>query len=425
MPRTSKVRFFSSVLAASLVSFSQPGEVQADLFELKDGRVLNGSLVSKRSFDVENPDKKNAATDEELTIEIEPDVRVTILKSDLKLNGHIPQDSRRAEYEARVASMSDTVEGHFQIIEFCAKNSLNDLMLAHYLRVLDLDPDNQRARAGVKHDSSSTSRWERVEDRMRRMGKSLVKNKWVYPELVVETEQQEQIELRRKALLKELSLRQRELLGNKVAQASAALEKIDDPMLSEIIAEKLVDPRGNAAKLPEGLKLFYIEQLGRLPNRLAVPAIVVHLYDSSSKIRNLCLDVLNKNPVLRADAIDYLTISSATSATAGLLSSDNSRVRLAGAALGSLKATEAIQPLIRALITRHQVRVSPEGDNYNPESFSTGGQKTRLMEFKNEEVRDALAQITGQGRFGFDKAAWVAWYASLNARPVADLRRDP
>ncbi len=149
------------------------------------------------------------------------------------------------------------------MLEFCAKNSLTDLVDAHYLRILDLDADNARARSGIKHVSNNTGTWERVEDRMRRLGKSYIKGKWVYPELVVENEQQEEYDKRRKELLKELNNKQKDVSG------------IDDPLLAEVIADKLVDKTGNTTKIQDQLKIYYITQLGRLENPYAGRALAI------------------------------------------------------------------------------------------------------------------------------------------------------
>lgn len=377
--------------------------LHADQFLFKDGRVITGKIVSQKTIQIANPDRKSAPTDEEMIVEIEPDVQVAIRKSELKVNGHVPSDKRREEYESRAAKAKDTVESQFELLEFCAKNSLADLVEAHYLRILDLDADNARARSGIKHVSNNTGTWERVEDRMRRLGKSYVKGKWVYPELVQENEQQEEYDKRRKELLKELNNKQKDI------------STIDDPLLAEVIADKLVDKTGNTTKIQDQLKIYYIAQLGRLENPYAGRALGICAMDNNPPVRNAALDVLSKSEKLRMASLGYLIT--------GLKSPDNDRVNFAGYALGKLEASEAILPLIIALVTKHTTQVQ-QNNNYNPDSFTTGGPKTQTVEAKNEQVRNALAQITGQGALGYDRSAWIAWYARIHAKPVDDLRRD-
>lgn len=377
--------------------------LHADQFLFKDGRVITGKVVSQKTIQIANPDRKSAPTDEEMIVEIESDVQVAIRKSELKVNGHIPADNRREEYALRAAKAKDTVESQFELLEFCAKNNLTDLVDAHYLRILDLDADNARARSGIKHVSNNTGTWERVEDRMRRLGKSYVKGKWVYPELVQENEQQEEYDKRRKELLKELNNKQKDISA------------IDDPLLAEVIADKLVDKTGNTTKIQDQLKIYYIAQLGRLENPYAGRALGICAMDNNPPVRNAALDVLSKSEKLRMASLGYLIT--------GLKSPDNDRVNFAGYALGKLEASEAILPLIIALVTKHTTQVQ-QNNTYNPDAFTAGGPKTQTVEAKNEQVRNALAQITGQGALGYDRAAWIAWYARIHAKPVDDLRRD-
>lgn len=405
MSKNNRRHQFARTLLFGACALACQASLHADQFLFKDGRVITGKVVSQKTIQVANPDRKSAPTDEEMIVEIEPDIQVAIRKSELKVNGHIPADNRREEYELRAAKSKDTVESQFELLEFCAKNSLADLVEAHYLRILDLDADNARARSGIKHVSNNTGTWERVEDRMRRLGKSYIKGKWVYPELVLENEQQEEYDKRRKELLKELNNKQKDVSG------------IDDPLLAEVIADKLVDKTGNTTKIQDQLKIYYIAQLGRLENPYAGRALAICALDGNPAVRNAALDVLTKSEKLRSASLGFLV------SDLGLKSPNNDRVNFAGYALGKLEASEVILPLIMALVTKHTIAVQ-QNNNYNPESFSTGGPKAQTVEAKNEQVRNALAQITGQGSLGYDRAAWIAWYARIHAKPVDDLRRD-
>lgn len=420
MLRQNFIRLATPSIGVLAIAAALSTSVKADQFFLKDGRVLTGKLVSTKTVNIANPDKKSAATDEELVIELEQDVLLTIRKSELKIEGYRAKDPARDEYETSIAPrMKDTVEDHRKAIKWCLDKRLNDLVVPHNLRIVDLNPDDNEARAAVEHKQSNTGRWERVEDRMRRMGKTLSKsNKWVYPELVSESEQQTKYDEERKKLLQEIN--PTKLIGPKSAQAMAAIQAIDNPILSEVIAERLIDKDGITRKnLQLPIKLFFIEQLGRFENPISAHALSACTLDDNPQIRVAALDVLISKPNLRSLAVGII-------ATA-LRSPDNSKVNLAGAALGRLDAKEAVLPLIGAVVTKHKVQESSGATTYSPEGFTAGGDKpkVRIVDFKNEEVRNALAQITGQGTFGYDRKAWIAWYARLNAQPVEDLRRDP
>ena len=121
---------------------------------------------------------------------------------------------------------------------------------------------------------------------------------------------------------------------------------------------------------------------------------------------------------------------------------NNPTINMAAMALGRLKATSSIGPLIDALITIHRFKVvKPGGDGSMSTTFGTGpsgssssgnisgmsagGGPTFINQaFNNQAVLDALVAITGQN-FDFDQQSWRHWFASQKKRPDSlDGRRD-
>ena len=87
-------------------------------------------------------------------------------------------------------------------------------------------------------------------------------------------------------------------------------------------------------------------------------------------------------------------------------------------------------PLIGALQTTHTVatgndpgRITTGFDNTGGVGLSTGGPKTVQKTFTNNDVLEALEQITGQS-FGFDEQLWKEWFVSQHTTLGYDLRRD-
>lgn len=417
----------SALAARSAVTFAAGLSVccaietlaMADQFTLRDGRIVTGKLISSEKFDKANPGKTEAATDVKMVVEVESGVQVVILNSDLVLNtGHRPADSRELAYEKAAIKIPNTPEEHYRIAQQCAKAGLKELSHAHFLRAVDLNPDFEHARAAVGHRRNNTGRWVRVEDDMHRMGKIEVGSKWVYPEHAQEVKQNADAEAHAKIVKKEIQRFHQEFLkgGPKANQVLAAVEQLNDPVAVDVFAEKLVGKTITGQKpTPDALKLVYIRLLSKFDSVTAVKALArASIFDASEQVRNQALDVLINNK--REWAIEAIR---------GLLGdSNNDTINRAAFALGKLNASEATLDLINALVTKHEVAIRPQGDNYTAGGMAMGGPKSALREFNNEQVRNALAQITGQGSLGYDKSAWLTWFAKVYAAPVDDLRRD-
>lgn len=408
--KTELCRLATSLIVTGAIVASA-SSVWADQFIFKDGRIISGTLVSSQTTATANPDKKSALTDEELLIEVEPDVQIVVRKSELALNGVRAKDAKLNDYEAGTAKLTDTVKAHMAAVQWSASNGQADLQYAHYLRILDLDPDNKDARAGLLHVNES-GQWERIEDRMQRVGKVRFKNKWIYPE--INELNDEELEKR----IKEFKA-MTNITKNNISQAMSKIEKVDDPLLADAISDRLADANGMTTKLPEPIKLFFISQLTRLKTPKGIRALVVCSLDASAPVRNAAIQALLDidDSDARQMAIRFLIEA--------LGSSDNARINLAGYALGKLEAEEAILPLVGRLTSKHEIAIN-EGDSFNANgSLEYNKPKKQIVLAKNENVLSALSQITKQGQLGYDRAAWINWYASIHARPVADLRRDP
>lgn len=409
------------LLAAPFAVLCFQSILTADQFTLRDGRVLTGKLVSPpEKIDKVNPDKKSAPTDLRMIVEIEDGVQVVIHKSDLVLNGHREIDPREEKYQQQAKGMRQSAETHYNVARWCSTEGLRELAKAHYLRAIELNPDYSEARSAVEHKQSDSGRWIRVEDHMHRMGKVEVGSKWIYPEYAIEDMRQAEEDKNVKAIKKEIeAFHQAFLKGSpKLDQALAAVEQLNDPVAIEVFAGKLSEKVVAGKKpIPDPLKLVYIRLLSKFDNATAINAIAIScIFDSSEPIRNAALDLLLKNG--RGRAIDRIR---------GLLNartSSNETINRAAFALGKLDASEATLDLINALVTKHEVAVRPQADLYSTEGTAMGGPKKAMVDFKNENVRNALSQITGQGSLGYDKAAWLTWFANIYASPVDDLRRD-
>jgi hypothetical protein len=202
--------------------------------------------------------------------------------------------------------------------------------------------------------------------------------------------------------------------GAKSAQALASLGRIDDPMAVEAIAPYVADQ-----KLRDPIRRLYVDVLSRFEDVRAYRTLAVaSVEDSNASIRIAAIDALTKRG--RAVAIPIISRYLNPKPT-----SSNDLVNQAAFALGKLNATEVILELIGALVTKHEIANNAPGMNVSGSGgLSMGGPKKITVERKNEQVLSALSQLTGQGGLGYDRAAWLAWFADRFAPPVGDLRRD-
>jgi hypothetical protein len=405
-------------LLASLLS----GNLMADEFRLRDGRILVGNIISSKKIQRTDPIKNVSVQDFEITVEIAGGVQCVVLKSDIQENGYrkdaeveVKLDSKKMSYDEIAKTMEQTAEAHYELARRLF-GDYKELSKAHFQRALEFDPDHAESRSALHYKISESGRWERVEDRMLRQGKVEVKPfQFDYPELIANKEQKAEYDRRKGAINAEIA----KLTGPKGGQALANLENQNDPLVAELVAAKLTK---EYEKMPELLKRTLMELLAKYSTGEAIRALtIVALYDPTPAFRNLAIDLISKNG--RTLAV-YLLIDMLKSLSP--IKSEPRKINAIAYVLGKLDAKEAILPLADKLVTKIEVQTSSGGTNASTDgTFSTGGPTKMVQDVQNADVQGALSQITGQGRLGYDRTAWLRWYASINDPPVDDLRRDP
>lgn len=204
------------------------------------------------------------------------------------------------------------------------------------------------------------------------------------------------------------------------AQADRAAEEIreiSDPAALPAIAAAL------AREPVSQVRRWYVEALGR-----------IRAAEAGGVLAAVALD--HPDPETRIAAVERLEVigpqAAAALLVAALGSGDNARVNRAAEALGRLRLSAAIGPLIDALQTQHVVVSgdgTPEGSTsatFTPSGGGLslgGGAKRTKVAVRNDRVLEALVAITG-ANFAWDAAAWRAWLAARRAPAEAfDLRR--
>ncbi|QDV22281.1 hypothetical protein Q31a_05650 [Aureliella helgolandensis] len=403
----------SLLLLASLAS-----TVQADLFHYKDGRIISGKVLGQPA-EVEIAGNSTTVW----TVEIDPGVYIQVLKSELVLgSGYEALSKDRAEYAQLAAQAPRTVEGQRELVVWCLKHGLADLAKAHQLATVDIAPDDNAVRVAADYMKDRNGRWQKKEVIMgQQLGKVRQGRLWRFPESIAHQQAEEELAKQTVEATKDLrrwhnvlSSRNANPQNKNYQDAVLGIQQLDNPLVVGTISDYLLDSR---KEIPAPLRMMYTEILARFQN-----------FETARVLTQVSMQ--DADPQVRARAMDLVASYGAEVAipvlTGYLGNADNTMVNRAAEGLGRLSAQSAILPLINAITTTHSMTVGSEATNASPTSgsFSTGGQKTISVPIENASVRNTLTQLTNQS-FGYDRAAWIHWYASQYAAPASDLRRDP
>jgi len=381
---------------------------QADVFELKNGGRVEGTLVSTADADKSK-----------YVIDLAVGGRLTLPRSDV-----VRVDTASAsevEYEKLARASADTVEAHMKMYEWCRERKLTSQMKEQLARVLELDPNHEKARtaSGFRQQDGE---WLTRDDVMTSRGMVSYKGQYVAPQHVELLERQAETKETQADWANTIERLRRWLTGRqekRVAQAQAELQAIRDPAAAESVVAALRREKNPA------LKRLWLEILSRLDHRAAVDALVDRsLADPDEEIRHQSLEYLIKSgrPGL---ATPYIRV---------LKNHDNEIVNRAGAALGQIGDRDAMGPLVDALITTHRIKISdahPDqiGAAFSPDgggTFSFGGSGPQVVSrtIQNPAVLNALVTLSGGTSFDYDQAQWRRWLAAQAKHKAVDVRRD-
>ncbi len=383
----------------------------ADLFHFRDGRVIHGTVTS---YDKVKIDEKLIET---WVVELEPGLLIKVYETELKHNGHEVLSQERANFEKAAAAAPATLESLQQQVEYCNRNGMTDIANAIHEYRVDLSPNASELRTAAGYEQDTDGVWRKKHElRVLEYGMVLDGRRWKYPEEIAIERATEERQAKIVEATKDLTRWHATLTNRYTKQGSrryqdavTGLSQINNPLATGKLAELL-----GKKDTPVWLKLKYVELLTRFDNALAANALANSaIVDANDQVRNACLGALRRN------GKQYV----AGTLLGHLNGSDNLLLNRAADAIAELQIDGAIRPLIEKLITTGVISIGSGGTNASINgSFSTG-QSKKTVPIENASVLSALTTLTGQS-FGYDKASWIQWFASVNAPPVQDLRRD-
>jgi len=397
--------FGACLIGASLAPLSARNVV-GDEFHLANGGRVEGQLLNPNQSPRENYIVRSG-------------LGATLTLAEEQVDHVVVKSEMERRYEARLQTLPNTVEAHFDMARRCQLAKMEDQRLFHLEQVLRLDPEHKEARYALGF-SQIDGNWIRQDEWMAKQGYVRDRGAWRLPqemeiEKATDAEDQIAIEWRKK-----LKTWRSWIIKNrdKAREGEMEIRGIRDPYAAVALVEQL----GNE-KEPRQLKLLYVDILGRLPpNAVGIDGLVKHAMDDpDGKVREACLDEVTRVGSQRA--LESFLIR--------LKDPERLMVHRAAIGLARLNAQAATLPLIEALITEHKVLTGSGSGGLSP-TFSDqgggltagGGPKIEEKEFRNEPVLHALTSLHRGVNFGFNQAAWKNWYVAQNVPQKVNLRRS-
>jgi len=398
-----------TILATLLFALLLAGQpiLRADVFVLTNGGRVTGNQVNRGESD---PKK--------YVIDTGDGARVTFDASQVK---HVLRPRlEEIEYEKIRPGYPDTAEGQWELAQWCREHRLTTQRETHLQRVIELDPDHAEARRLLGYNRVN-GQWVTPDESMHQKGLKKYKGRWRSQQEIDSLEKKQGLETAQQEWFPKVK-RWRGWLGTeRDGQARENFRAIHDPAAVKALALQLRDE-----SVPQN-RILFVETLAGIDSSDAAMALAVQVIDEEvDEIRLTCLDHLQTKP--HPEVVAYFVRA------IGNRKSSNAAINRAAIGLGRMKDPAAIEPLIRALVTRHLSKAPPSGGtsatfggrNGSPggAGLSSGNKPTLIETFaQNQCVLDALVALTGQN-FGFDQRTWKSWLASQRKPETFDPRRN-
>lgn len=422
------------VISLTLASMSllTPADLRADVVKLTSGGEIRGVVKSPAT----KPRKDQPAASDEVVVESLTGSEIAVAREDVLFITKRPRAVE--EYESLARAVINTVEGHWQLAEWCRQHGLAEQRKEQLQRILDLDPEHKPSHYGLGHRRQG-NQWttpEEADAELLAAGYVRYKGRLI---TTVERDlaeagasrQREQNEWRPKIRLWLGWLNGRD--PPKRADAEVKFRELrDQDAVPAIIDFLLGDANVEIRRLA-------VQTLAQIDGQAAIPALIrVALGDADQSLQSSAFGVLTAEQ--RAAAVPIIERA--------LHDESNLIVRRAAILLGKCGVRQSIPALVDALATSHKMRV-PQAPAYNVgfnrDGSAAGGNRalppdveaalragqlpygvvidnsnvrpppvkwvTVRVPLQNTEALEALRALSHKD-FGYDKRAWRLWWQS-------------
>ncbi len=417
-------------LGFTAMSLLASADLPADVVKLTDGGEIRGLV----KFPAAKPRKDQVAESDDVVVESLTGAEIAVAREQVAFITRRPRSVE--EYESLARRVVDTVDGRWQLAEWCRQHRLSEPRKEQLQRILELDPEHKPAHYGLGHRRQGTN-WTTPEE----ADAELLAAGYVrYKGRIITTLERD--------LLESNTTRHREQNDwrPKIRLWLGWLTGRDAPRRADAIAKfrELRDPDAVPAIVD-----FLLGDANVEVRRLAVQTLAQ--FDGQPPVPALVRVALSDaEPSLQSSAFGAFTADQRTAAVPiierALHDESNLIVRRAAILLGKCGVRQAIPSLVEALATSHKVRV-PEGPAFAVGFNRDGSQDnsrsglppdveaalrtgqlpygvvvdnsnvrappvkwvTVRVPLQNSEVLDALRSLSQQD-FGYDKRAWRLWW---------------
>jgi hypothetical protein len=379
----------------------------ADLIELKNGGKIYGEIANAGDRDATSHE---IATDGGGKIAIPRDQVVRI----------VPLTEDQEEYHRRSLVVADTADAHWQLADWCRQQKLVIEYRDELAKILELDPNHERAHLALGHKKHSGG-WSSREEVMAARGLIWYGGKYYTKQHIELLEQAKAVKKTDADWRNQLKQWRRWLTGrrkDRSDEAEAAIRGLQDPSAAPALVALL-----DEEQIPNVRRLLVDVAASMETPEVLEKLVQISLTDPDEDLRYTALQhlVATGRPGLIGPYVRALR------------SNNNVIVNRAAEALGTIGNHDAIGPLINAVVTKHKTRIAGGNANQHAYTFTPSGgtsmnfgsapPKDVVQDVQNPAVLAALSKLAGTS-FGFDQAAWHRWLtAEAKANPI-DIRRD-
>jgi len=377
-----------------------------EIFVLDNGGRIEGDILNK-----ESPRKR-------YVIKTTTGAQITLDKA--QVTEVIRQSANDIEYEKVRQRYPDTIEGQWGLAEWCRERKLTTLRARHLERIIELDPDHEKARRALGFRRVA-GEWKTQKQEKEEQGYVRYNGKWRTTQEKAILERKRTVELAVKDWKSQLKRWRGWLENGKEVEATQRIDGIDDPYAVTALADAL------KREPVEDYRKMYVNALGRIGGPSALQVLCrLALEDVNAEIRLTCLDHLEEHP--SETFVEYFI--------GRLNDADNPIVNRAAMALARMNSPTAIRPLIDHLITRHKRMIAPptggtggtfvNGPGISGGGLSAGSSPAVVVNepHQNEDVLDALVRLADGVNFSYEVDAWKQWYAGRKKAKSLNGRRD-
>ena len=412
------------------MSLLASADLPADVVKLTDGGEIRGLV----KFPAGKPRKDQVTESDEVVVESLTGAEITVAREQVAFITKRPRAVE--EYESLARRVADTVDGRWQLAEWCRQHGLTEPRKEQLQRLLELDPEHKPAHYGLGHRRQGTKWTSPDEEDAELLAAGYVRYKGrlittIERDLMESntTRHREQNDWRPKIRLWLGWITGRD--APRRADAIVKFRELRDPDAVPAIVDFLLGDANIE------VRRLAVQTLSQFDGQPPVPALVrVALSDADPSLQSSAFSAFTAEQ--RAAAVPIIERA--------LRDESNLIVRRAAILLGKCGVRQAIPSLVEALATSHKMRV-PQGPafavGFNRDG-SQGSSRSGLppdveaalrtgqlpygvvidnsnvrappvkwvtvrVPLQNSEVLDALRTLSQQD-FGYDKRAWRLWW---------------